>query len=181
MKQYVEIDSCDVLGTSIDRVILRLIEKSVQTGELYSVCFNGAMLYSDTVSLDSAYTEVCGCTFSVFRERREQERKDYEARKAAHKNAIPALVEKYKAEGREVLDEKYIQKWDDCLIPRLTDLYEGMELGCTLKLIRLLKAGDFEGARQEFGDQGHSGMSAGLVKHMLRAFSDQGEEFCRTI
>lgn len=48
------------LGEELDRVILKLIEKTVVTHKLFYTEFNGTILLSDLVSLELAY---CNCVY----------------------------------------------------------------------------------------------------------------------
>jgi hypothetical protein len=53
-----------------------------------------------------------------------------------------------------------------------------MELGNCLDIIKELNAGcELETAKKIIEDQGHSGMSFGLVCSMVKAFCDRGVEF----
>lgn len=62
-KNYKEIDfGC---GCSIQEAVKQLIEY-ITRGEFVCGEFNGHMLYSDTVSIDSAYLEITGKTYSDF-------------------------------------------------------------------------------------------------------------------
>ena len=88
------------------------------------------------------------------------------------------LTEKWIAKGHEILDSKYWEEWDRCVPIRLSDLYQGMELGCCLDIVKPLNDGcDFETAKQIIDNQGHSGISYGLMKSMVTAFCDRGSEF----
>lgn len=81
-------------------------------------------------------------------------------------------------EGYAILDSKYYKLWADCVPIRLDDLYEGMELGACLDIVKVLnKGGSFEDAEVILRSQGHSGMSHGLVCAMIRSFCERGSEF----
>ena len=49
------------LNIDLDSVVDLLIEKRNNNCHVY-VEFNGVNLYSDTITYDSAYLDVCGCT-----------------------------------------------------------------------------------------------------------------------
>jgi hypothetical protein len=77
-----------------------------------------------------------------------------------------------------ILDEKYRELWAECVPIRLSDLYNGMELGCCLDIVIELNNGcDINVAKKIITEQGHSGMSFGLVCSMVRSFCDRGLEF----
>jgi len=142
--------------------------------------FNGKMLYSDTDSLDSVYKKVTGKTKHEFDEMARKSQEDYQRKKREHKEAIPKLTEEWIAKGKEVLDEKYLETWNKCVPIRLGDLYEGMELGATLEIVEKLNGGcDLKEAKEIIMNQGHSGMSFGLVCSMIGDFCDRGNEFVK--
>ena len=65
-----------------------------------------------------------------------------------------------------------------CVPIRLDDLYHGMELGCCLDIVKELNAGcSLDVAKKIIEDQGHSGMSFGLVCSMVKSFCERGSEF----
>ena len=55
-------------GDSIDTAVKRLLEAKYEGRHVFCD-FNGVKLYSDSVTLDSAYTEICGCTKAEWDER----------------------------------------------------------------------------------------------------------------
>jgi hypothetical protein len=80
--------------------------------------------------------------------------------------------------GKAILDEKYHKLWEKCVPIRLSDLYEGMELGATLDIVKELNSGcELDKAKEIIKGQNHSGMSFGLVCSMVKAFCDRGNEF----
>ena len=79
-------------------------------------------------------------------------------------------------------------KRPDKIVPiRLQDLYHGMELDCWLDLIAVLndesksKEDRMKEGLQMFINQGHSGMSAGLVLSGLCRFHALGRELAEYI
>lgn len=47
-------------GCTIEKAVNMLVSKSKESGELLFIDFNGHTLYSDNVTVDSAYKEICG-------------------------------------------------------------------------------------------------------------------------
>ena len=95
-----------------------------------------------------------------------------------HKEAIPELTKEWIEKGKETLAEKYHETWEKCVPIRLSDLYEGMELGATLDIVKELNSRcEMETAKAIIEGQGHSGMSFGLVCSMVKSFCDRGAEF----
>lgn len=176
MSKYKEIEPA--VGAGLILTVLSLIKKTYDTGELYCAKFNGQMLYSDTVSLDSAYLAVTGKTFSELMEAKRKWRENYEKQERELKAATPDLVAKWREKGRTILSLDKWSLWDEYVPICLGDLYHGMELGCTLEIAEILnKGGSFEDAKKAMENQNHSGMSWKLVKLMVGIFCDNGEEF----
>lgn len=174
-KKYTEIDlHC---GCDIATAVYILLEHK-EKGELVSADFNGHTLYSDTVTVDGAYLEITGKTKAEWDEERERQRRELIREQEEYEAKIPELSKEWIEKGHKILDEKYWTKWDECVPIRLGDLYRGMELKACLDIIEPLNNGcDLEKAKEIIESQGHSGMSFGLVRAMVRAFCDRGEEF----
>ena len=102
----------------------------------------------------------------------------YKAEERRHNDAIPELTKEWVAKGMAILDEKYHDAWAECVPIRLGDLYRGMELGNCLEIVEQLNGGAaLEKVKPLIENQGHSGMSFGLVCSMVRSFCDRGAEF----
>ena len=177
--KYTTLDYC--IGDNLKEVIFDLWKHQMK-GELASTEFNGHMLYSDEVSLNGTYKEVTGRTFFEAQEAEKAWRENYDREEREHKEKIPQLTLEWIETGRDILDKKYWELWDKIVPIRLGDLYHGMELGNCLDII--LKLNDdcsLEEAEAIIDGQGHSGMSYGLVREMVREFCDRGEEFANYI
>jgi hypothetical protein len=88
------------------------------------------------------------------------------------------LTKEWIEKGNAILDEKYHETWAKCVPIRLSDLYQGMELGNCLEIVEQLNNGKtVEEVKPLIENQGHSGMSFGLVCSMIKSFCDRGEEF----
>ena len=171
-KNYREIEFS--AGQSIESAVKELKEHK----DLVCGSFNGQMLYSDIDDVDSAFKKITGKTKVEFDAERENEHLEYEERKRKHKEAIPELTKEWIEKGNAILAEKYRETWAKCVPIRLSDLYEGMELGATLDIVKELNAGcELEAAKAIIERQGHSGMSFGLVCSMVKSFCDRGYEF----
>lgn len=173
-KKYEELK---LYGMTLKSCIDKLLEYK-EKGKLVFVEFNGHKLYSDTITLDSAYEEVTGLKYNDYLELADKWTKDIEEEERKHKEAIPSLIEEWKQKGREILEEDKIQLWDDIIPVRLNDLYHGMELGASLDIIKILNNnGTLEEAKKKIIEQNHSGMSFRLVCSMVRALCSRGQEF----
>lgn len=168
-------------GCDLSTAVMELLEYK-ERGELVCGDFNGHMLYSDTVTMDGAYLEIVGVTKAEYDRKEEESRQRWIQSKKEHKERIPQLTKKWVERGHQILDEKYWEKWDECVPIRLDDLYEGMELGHCLEIVKALNEGcDISAARDIIDKQGHSGMSFGLVRAMVQAFCDRGNEFAEHV
>ena len=157
----------------LDGAIKRLKDEAEKNCCVCWAEFNMEKIYS-TDSVDEAYLKVCGCTKAERDAKEKQWHEEYERKEQEHKANIPALTEKYRQEARGLVIEEELEYWDEIVPIRLGDLYHGMELGCTLSLIRVMKEESIPlderlvKAHRVFDSQGHSGMSAGLMFAMLR-------------
>lgn len=164
-------------GCNIERAVHQLLEYK-ENGELACGSFNGHMLYSDNVTVDSAYLEILGKTKAEWDKEQEEWRQDYERREQEHKAKIPELSVEWIDKGHKILNENYWEKWDECVPIRLGDLYHGMELGNCLDIVEALNNDcDLDDAKKIIDGQDHSGMSYSLVRVMVKSFCDRGEEF----
>lgn len=154
------------------------VKKLKSHNELVCGSFNGTILYSDIDDLNSAYKKITGKTKSEFDEAARIEKEKYEKRQREHKEAIPKLTIEWIEKGNKILDEKYRELWAKCVPIRLGDLYQGMELGNCLEIVEQLNNGkELEEVKPLIENQGHSGMSFGLVCSMVKSFCDRGSEF----
>lgn len=158
------------------------IESAVKEPQSHNglVCgsFNGQMLYSDIDDLDSAYVKITGKTKAECDEAERVRQVEYQEQQRKHKEAIPELTKQWIEKGKTILDEKYHELWAKCVPIRLDDIYKGMELGNCLEIVEQLnKDEELEKVKPLIENQGHSGMSFGLVCAMITSFCDRGGEF----
>lgn len=140
--------------------------------------FNEQVLYSDIDDMDSAYKKVTGKTKYEFDEAERKRQEEYDREKREHEEAIPKLTKEWIEKGNAILDEKHHKTWAKCVPIRLSDLYRGMELGNCLEIVEQLNKGkEFEEVKPLIKNQGHSGMSFGLVCSMVKEFCDRGSDF----
>ena len=146
--------------------------------DLVKGTFNGQILYSDIDDMDSAYKKVTGSTKAEFDEARRLENVEYKRQQKEHKEAIPKLTLEWIGKGEKILDKKHHKLWTKIVPIRLDDMYRGMELGNCLEIVEQLNKGaELEEVKPLIENQGHSGMSFGLVCSMVREFADRGTEF----
>ena len=167
------------IGNNIEDAVLELVTYTVEhKGELACGEFNTHTLYSDTVSLDGAYKEITGKTYTEFQDDQKKWHEDYERKEKEFKETIPALTCEWRNKGHEVLSHDHWVYWDKIVPIRLNDLYHGMELGCCLDIVKILNdGGTLDEAKAKIDSQGHSGMSYSLVRAMVKEFAERGNEF----
>lgn len=176
-KEYQKIEFLP--GESIKEAVAKLVLYE-KMGESACGEFNGHMLYSDSVSIDSAYMDICGCTQFEAKQQIKEWCADNREKVEEHQKSIPHLTAEWVEKGHKVLDEKYWKLWDTRVPARLGDIYRGMELGSSLDIISGLNSGaKMDEAIKALKDQNHSDMSYLLVADMVKNFSDRGSEFYR--
>ena len=160
-------------GATIDYAV-QVLEECRNKGELVRITFNGIKLHSDEIfTVDEGYLKVLGMTKEEHENRVERYIDESRKRRQEHKNNIPALTKYYEQRGREILPESKWKDWNQIVPIRLGDLYQGMELGNCLDIVKLLnEGGTLDEAREEIYSQGHSGMSFSLVCYMVEEFAD---------
>lgn len=164
-------------GYSIERAMQDL-NRFKECGELVYGEFNGQKLYSDIDDVDSAYKKITGKTKSEFDAETKRRHEEYEAENKRHEEAIPELTKEWIEKGNVILNEKYHELWAKIVPIRLKDIYKGFELGACLDIVKELNSGcELSVAKKIIEEQGHSGMSFGLVCSMVRALCDRGLEF----
>ena len=173
-KEYLKIGFCSNTIEDTVNELLNFKEK----GQLASCNFNGTTLYSDTVTMDSAYKEITRKTKSEFDDELKQHQENRRRQQREHKEKTPELAKVWMERGRKILTEDKWDYWDKIVPIRLNDLYEGMELDSCLDIVDILNNdGTLEEAKKEIENQNHSGMSFGLVCSMVKEFSKRGNEF----
>ena len=169
MEKYKKIEL--LVGNTIEDAVNELLDYR-EKGELACCDFNGHTLYSDTVTMDDAYKEIIGKTKYEFDKAQQEMRDNFKRQDKEHKEQIPLLTKVWMEKGREILTEDKWELWDKIVPIRLNDLYQGMELGCCLDIVKILNNnGTFDEAKD------HSGMSFGLVCSMVKEFCNRGKEF----
>ena len=163
-------------GISIKDAMEYLYRISVKENVGYCGRFNGHILNSD-MSLDDAYMICLGKSYKDWIKSREAEMLKLRTEEEEHKIQIPELTNYWIKEGHKILSKDKWELWDKCVPIRLNDLYEGMELGYCLEIIKKVKEKSISAGIEIMKSQGHSGMSWGLMKSMIKTFCDCGDEF----
>lgn len=147
------------------------------TGEKVYGNYNGQLLYSDSVSEDSAYILMFNKTREESEKELQKEIDEVKRKTEEHKAKIPELSKEWIEKGSKILEGDKLEYWKEIVPIRLGDLYKGMELGQTLDAIEFLQLGGYDEAKRLIHNQGHSHMSYGLIKNMIREFDSRGPYF----
>ncbi len=166
------------VGTDIDKAYNKLKTCSLRYNCDTYADFNGKQIDS-TMTIDQVYQSVLGTTKAESDKYKKEWLEEYEQKERKHKASIPEKTREYIKRGHELFDMTLWDSWDKCVPIRLKDLYHGMELDCTLTLVKMLDKDNcsIEDATKVFNEQGHSGMSASLMFSMMRTFCKHGNEF----
>lgn len=173
MKREIEV----LPGSNLESVVYTLLAAKAR-GESVYCDFNGHKLYSDTVSMDSAYMEVLGQTKADYDKAQEEWRENYKREQKEAEERAKANIPNWIEKGQALIFPERYAEWEKCVIARASDLYHGLELDSALEIMTALENGaTMEEAKQMLDKQGHSGMSASIVRNILFAFSSKGPEF----
>lgn len=173
-------------GENIENAWKTLLRASAECGDTCYGMFNDKQILS-TDTLDEAYKKVTGLTKSELDEQERKEHEEYKRKEEEHIASIPEKTKEYCAAARGVIIEEQYDYWDKIVPIRLRDLYHGMELDATLEICKIMRDESLsrcerlDAAKKAFDDQGHSGMSAGLVLSMIKAFCPDGTAVYNTI
>lgn len=165
-------------GNTIDDSVEELKNIARIYNAVVSGSFNGKMINSD-MTIDGAYKLITGNSKEEFEAGIKKQQEEFKKAEAEHEIKIPSMTDEFRKKARGVVREEKLSKWDEIVPIRLGDLYRGMELEHTLRLIKMLDIDmcHVEEAKKEFYKQGHSGMSAGLIFAMMKEFCVRGKEF----
>ncbi len=167
---------------TLDNAIDALLKWKETHNDPAYISFNGCILKSDTVTVDSAYLAVLGCTKAEMDAKQKAWREQYIKEEEKHKAAIPLLTIAWREKGHAVLAEKYWNTWDKMVPIRLNDIYRGLELDASLKIINVLNTGaTFEEAKDVMDGQNHSNLSYTLIQSMVAVLCDRGQNFSKYI
>lgn len=159
-------------GNNIDDVYQALQEYKKQ-GQKYQVQFNGKVLNCD-MTLDECYILVTGMSYKAFHDKLQKMFEESQKELEEHKAKIPELIRKWKKWGKENLSFFKRIKWNKCVPIRLKDLYQGWELDCFKEVFEAYRVGKSkEELKEILHNQGHSGMSYGLMCSMIYSFIDK--------
>ena len=161
---------------NLDEVVRELILLRRRGFDAYCE-FNGHRLYSSNVTLDSAYLEVTGYTYREYLEESKKQLERWEREKQEKKQKSRNKTPEWIARGRELIPEELWQEWEECIEIRIEDLYNGREIEDALVIMEAHKAGQSIAEISKLIDnQGHSGMSYGMLRSIIKHFYPAGTQ-----
>ncbi len=164
-------------GDSIEIAVKKLLKAKAEGKHVFAN-FNGVKLYSDNVTLDSAYMEICGCTKKEYDEEMKKDiekikKRLEEDRRYAIEN-IPNQVEK----GKEYIYPFRHEDWAKTVEADANGDYYGL---ITKYAIEIMSAIEEEKPIEElveiFKNQNHSNWSASLTRSVVMKYSRNGYPF----
>lgn len=170
-KKYkeIEFDGC----TDIEKAVA-ILQKYNRRKKLVCGTFNGHILYSDKVTIDSAYLELFGKSKEDFEKERQACLENLNQEHAEYESKLPELMDEWIAKGQEILAKEYWDKWEVCVLKQSNQLYENLPPKC-LDIVEALNADcSLKEAKEMLEQQGHSGASLGLILEMIKQFSHRG-------
>lgn len=164
-------------GYSLEQAVNILLDANKRKESVYCE-FNGHILYSDDISMDKAYMEVLGKRKSNFEKEKNEWNEKYDREQKMLEERAIANIPNWIEEGNKLIFPERQAKWVDCVNARVKDIYHGVELYNVLEIMNALENGSsMDEVKQIFEEQGHSYMSASLVRYLVFEFSSKGPEF----
>ena len=167
-----------VAGVTVEQFAKEFISFIHKSPKKWYADFNGHIIFSDELNLteDNIVKFITGLTIAEHCEANRKWIEDKKRKEEQWKTKIPKKTKQYIEEGHKIIDQQFWDKWDKCVPIHLNGLYHGMELNCTLEIIKMIKnKKDFKEIYQILENQGHSYMSFQLIKFMINSFG--GHEF----
>ena len=164
-------------GSTLEETVRALIQFRVKGEDVYCD-FNGTVLKSSDVTFDNAYLAVTGMTYTKFQENEKRRIEKWKQEEEEYKKSIPNLRKRYLVDSLHLISPEQIDEWIKVVDARLSDLYKGFDLASAIEIMNALDGGASIGnAKNIIDNQGHSGMSYGAVRLVVKQFSPRGQEF----
>lgn len=170
-------DKISCWGYCLKDVVSELLWNKRQGKE---VCcdFNGVTLTSSDVTLDGAYMAVMGKTYAEYKDVERHRIEKWKQEEEEYKREVPSLKKQYLIDSLYLIKPEQIDEWVKVVDARLSDLYKGFDLASAIDIMKALDGGaSIKGAKNIIDNQGHSGMSYGVVRLIVKQFSPRGQEF----
>lgn len=165
------------IGENLESAVYTLLAAKARGEKVYGE-FNGHILHSETVSMDSAYMEVLGYTKAEHDKQMEEWRENYKKEEKLAKQRAIQNIPEWIAKGQALIYPERYEEWEKCVNACVTGLYHGLELDPALEIMEAVENGTtIEEASKILNNQGHSGCSEFIVRNIIFLFSSKGPEF----
>lgn len=165
----------DLLGTDLEEVVLELL-KLRDEGRHVKYDFNGVMLHSDTVTMDSAYVAVTGYPKDEFDRLVEEALKEEEEDTSSIE--FQEKIESWISDGFNLIYPEKQDAWIEYVESHSKGLFAGADVEETLAIMKLLDANAsiFE-IRNYMDKANYSGYALVMIRKAVLNFSKRGPEF----
>lgn len=168
-------------SSDIEKCVKELLAYK-EKGALVYGCFNGHKLYSDNITIDSAYKTITGKTKAEFEDYIKSQIAAEEKANQEYKEKIPELLQYWSEQGRNILSEEKYTLWDRIVLIRLNNVFKGEELKYCLNIIDVLKKDDtLDDAKDILFHDKHSIAFISLVCSLVKEFYEKGYIFSEYI
>ena len=170
----IKINNMDYWANTIEDAVGFLVVARELYGANVSYDFNGHTLYSEGITLDSAYMEILGQTKKEFDAAVEAERQEFLNPKKTKEEEIDEVIQRGKLvveTGKEDAWESFVKENSDdklgfSLVKNALEVMEAFEKGKSM-----------EEAHKIFDSEGHSGFSASWTLAKIEGFGDKDNLF----
>ena len=164
-------------GESLSDAVEKLLKAKEEGRHVYCT-FNGYTLDSDTVTLDSAYIEILGCTKKEHEERMAREIEESKKRREIAEQKAIKKIPKQINRGKKLMYSFRHDEWKELVEADATGMYTGL---LTEDMLTIMEAIEDEKPVEDivkiFDEQGHSGWSASIARNAVMRFSKNGYPF----
>lgn len=150
-------------------------------GEKAFIDFNGHILHSDTVSMDSAFKEIFGYTKAEYDQKVKELEIERERRIEAKKQRAESMITQWIEKGKHLIYPEKYEEWERCVVSQANDLTYGSDLDYALEIMQALEDNKPLGEVVNINNQNHSGNSVGVAQRIVFSFSKKGPEFIEAL
>ena len=169
------------LEGSLDDKLYEVVDKLIEyrnQGKHARYDFNGVILHSDDVTMDSAYLAVTGYTKEEFDRKLKEEEENFDKQMEEEYAQAEDSKEELIREGYELIYPERQDAWKNYVDDHVKSIFAGSEIRESLKLMRLLEEGaPIIEVRRTMNDQNYSGYALKMIRKAVLVFSKRGPEF----
>ena len=169
------------LEGSLDDKLYEVVDKLIEyrnQGKRARYDFNGVILHSDDVTMDSAYLDVTGYTKEESDKKLKEEEENFDKQMEEEYAQAEDSKEEWIREGYELIYPERQDAWNNYVNEHVKSIFAGSEIRESLKLMKLLEEGaPIIEVRRAMNDQNYSGYALELIRKSILVFSKRGPEF----